>query len=254
MTTYSCTNGCRRPVIDAFVCSECAGELKAALSELPELAEELDTVLTRQSHYGSPYEAGRSAEIPLPFDGNASIMLSALRNTLTTWIRALATAKEALPADTITDLCAWLINRIERIRQHKAGAELLDEITSIARQCGWDIDRPQVAIYAGQCTDMDCQGEVYLRPGQPVGRCRDCGEPYKPRDVKELISTAEEQMARATDCARILSALGYPTRPGTVRNAAYKQRLLPRSVDPDGHPLYRIGDVLEALMSARSAP
>lgn len=153
-----------------------------------------------------------------------------------------------LPADTLPSMALWLQARIERIRHAEYGYELYDEVTTIVGDCWRQVDRPATAIYAGPCGNTDCDGEVYLRPGERVGRCRECRTPYEPREVEDIRAAAEEQMATASAAAQILVWLGYrQVTASAIRGRAHRGDLLPRSTDIHGRPMYSVGDILDLI-------
>lgn len=82
------TCGCGQPADDAYLCRVCTNVLRRDLNRIPDLADELDTVLARQTAY-LEHHGGRSADTPLPIDTRASEAAWVLRNTLGTWARVL---------------------------------------------------------------------------------------------------------------------------------------------------------------------
>lgn len=95
---------CERPTPDqAVLCSGCGRKLEVALGEIPALDEQLLLAVGKQAKFGNtssgpgrpvepddPDAVPGAARRPLPINYDASIMRSALRNTLSTWVRVLA--------------------------------------------------------------------------------------------------------------------------------------------------------------------
>lgn len=255
MTQLRCpVDGCDRPRPgDRQVCRACEADLQRALAAVPELAAELDTTLARQKSVALGGGAGGGRERPLPYDPRASEAGWALRNTLTGWARILlGEYEEDPPGDALADLAPWLLARLQRLAGHAAAEEAVDEICAAVRAAWRAVDRAPDRQFAGYCPG--CETALYVRPGAPQARCRDCDA--DPVDVRaqwdSLASQIDDQLFQAAMMAVILGQLGRPVPAGTIRRWAWKgtedepvtPRLLPRGYDRSGRPLYRVSDVL----------
>ncbi|MEE2048384.1 hypothetical protein Q7689_34190, partial [Nocardiopsis tropica] len=117
---FSC-DLCDRPSgDDARVCTRCADDAAAALRQVAEwLAEDLVTATAKQTALGTGRSGGKptkASEAPLPLDLRASEAATVLRSTLSTWVRLVHAdgSKQALPADTLAAMAAWLARRRPR--------------------------------------------------------------------------------------------------------------------------------------------
>lgn len=190
MTASMCTVSCGRPA--EGMCPACWSTLSGALSTLDWLAPELDVTLSRQSRYGSG-SVGiviHATEQPLPVNLATSDAAHQLRNTLTTWVRALhyehavhwkecdtcsakwvagAQRHNVQPpllclgtwvdcvspltvANTLPELGSWLLRHPSWIRNHSAADDLHHEIMRGIRSCQRAIDVPlDLRVFLGVC-------------------------------------------------------------------------------------------------------
>jgi len=101
--------------------------------------------------------------------------------------------------------------------------------------------------------EVTCDEDLYAVPGAAVVRCRGCGAEYDAEAQRRwLIATAYDSLATATVVSRALTSLGEPVTPSTIRNLAARNQLYAHSVDRDGYPLYRVGEVVEILVRRRT--
>lgn len=241
---------CDRPARDANVCNTCAAKLEIALSDVPALTDELETTLTRQARIGDPSGGNRrGGETLVPFHPRASEVGWTLWQTLVAWVRELHTEPEGYPHDSPSIMSRWLLTRAERIRQHQAGGEAVDELTTAVDQVWRVIDRPAQRWYAGACS---CGEHLYATPGARSFTCRGCGADYDVAQRQEwLRAAAEDQLAHAALISQALTTLALPVTPQRIRKWAERGQLVAHSVDTHGRALYRVGEVIELL--ARSA-
>lgn len=255
--------GCNQPVRDSLVCQSCADALAEALGDVPALAGELETTITRQSRLGT---GGRSSNRPLVFAWDPSVMRNALRNTLTTWTRVLHdTHGGELPADTIPAVARWLLARVDWLRAHPAAAEAVDEITACVDDCRRAVDRPPELWYAGRCGYIGdeqrmiqavygepatpCEADLYATPGAGIIQCPRCKATYNVEQRRTwLLDAVDDTRAHAELIARALSRLGQPVTSAMIRGYAHRGRLVPHGVDHHGRPTYCVGDVRRLLI------
>ncbi|GAA0989198.1 hypothetical protein GCM10009551_045670 [Nocardiopsis tropica] len=182
---FSC-DLCDRPSgDDARVCTRCADDAAAALRQVAEwLAEDLVTATAKQTALGTGRSGGKptkASEAPLPLDLRASEAATVLRSTLSTWVRLVHAdgSKQALPADTLAAMAAWLAPVMRWARTREYGAELVDEVLASVRQALRAVDRPIRAVplpdpcrtisLDGQ-TPRTCGGRLFvvIAPGLPI--------------------------------------------------------------------------------------
>lgn len=249
---------CGEIIADAFVCSTCAHRLAVALGDVADLAAELETDLTRQGRRGGR-EGGRTAEVPLPFDMNASIVADALLSTLTSW--ALIVAGDLLgtpPATGAPGLAKWLAARVEEIRHRPGGGTLVDEVTAAT-----DAARDQVhgpargpnSVLLGVCPE--CGQALYGRETVREARCRREGCTGVV-DSAEWRHSARQQLAEAelpaADAARAATVvLGEVVTADRVRQWRSRGRLIPSSTGTAERPLYLVSEVCRLARGAAGA-
>lgn len=254
---------CGRPVQDAFCCGACAGQLEDALRTITghqgqhtwvtPIGEDLDIALMRLSKIGGGGK--RTGAVPLLYDPRASTAAAALRTALVGWVRVAHEssgahgASEALPADTLSAMAQWLLERVERLRHHEAAGEAVRDITGAVQHALRIVDRPPERWYAGICgadmADHDwCHEDLYAPVKAAVIQCPACRAVW---DVKErrtwLLRQAEDVLAHAALIAQALSALGTLATPVMISRWVSDGRLPDHGTDAAGRKLYRVGDV-----------
>ena len=265
--THDCA--CGRPIQDtALICSTCSHDLAKALGDVTFLAEQLDIRLTRQARVGAG-NGSRSAETPLPFDPFASRIADELQNTLSTWARVLVEAdgepihgptcatvcghgtcgairRRRRPGNTLPALGRWLLARVGDLAHHEAGDEAKTDICAAVERAERAVDRTADRWYAGPCDD--CGRDLYAQPSAGVVECWCCGAQY---DVAErrawLLAVAEDRLAPVALIARALPPLGHEVKADRLYKWHERGIITPHSVDLRGRPLFRVGDVLDAL-------
>jgi hypothetical protein len=215
---------------DQQVCGACASELQRALAIVPELAQELETTLTRQTSSGT---SGSGSETPLPYDPRATEAEAVLRSTLVGWVRLLmgehpsplpprparpmgpicagcphescVTARETIgriahlaylagPADTLASMARWLLVEPHRLTGHAAAEEAVDEICAAVRAAWRAVDRAPDSTFAGPCPE--CGTGLYARPGATTTRCRNVECERSSRDA-DAVDIGEQHTAMA---------------------------------------------------------
>lgn len=277
--TTTCTRD-GRPVADgAYCCAACVAQTGDNLKFIEEIADDLETTLTRQDRVSAGTGGRASAETPLPLNLNASEVGSRLRNTLTTWVRLVAEERGVSIADAF-DVCggdgtwcthercrairlggdaqisngamaAWLRTRLGWIAHREWGPECFDELSRVAVDLSRAVDSPPPMIALGRCEAEDCNGELRAHKEAAFVRCPECGESYDVNKRKDqLLSRADLRKFNAATLARILTALGDRDSEGKpivrslkwVTNRVQWDQLLPVGVDDAGNRTYRLGD------------
>jgi hypothetical protein len=166
---------CARPT-DAFLCMDCSSDLKDVFADLPDLAEAVADLASRQSRVyrasrrvRTPDQDWRGSEhalrpSPWPVDLDAAALLTEAGNTLTTWARHLAESRGATVPDMRTDahtldasprmlaeLVRWMLTHHDAIRMDEAADEIQRELTGLRDRMRRMVDRAPSAFYAGPC-------------------------------------------------------------------------------------------------------
>jgi hypothetical protein len=252
MTDHLC--GCGRPAPDSTLCTACGYDITAALAEITAyhgLGWDLDIALAKQTRFVAKTAAVRSVtgKLPrLPYAKGVSLAAGELKNVLSTWARVIVEETRAEPPrDTITSIASWLRPRAEWLRHHPAGQEAHDGICDAVNAARRVCDRPAERIYAGPCDGEDCEGHLYARPGMPSVRCAGCGLVYDVETRRTwLLAALDDHLANSQQMARLVGYLGITLPDSNIRYWASKGRIRAHSTDPDGRPLYRLGDVVRA--------
>lgn len=289
----SCTvDGCGKPVADnAYACAHCARQLRTALQTIVELSGDLQNAVTRQTAMGSRSEARSTAERPPPFDPKASEVAADLRNTVTTWVRHIddergltwperpiigplecdiveplcahascARIRASRRPPTIADTARWLSGHVEWIRHRREAPEVIGDLRRVARRLAVTVDRPADRVYIGRCGGLEdpngCQADLYARPGADTVQCRECGNVWGvPEQRKWLLDVAKDQLATATEISRFLTQnREHPVAASTIRWFASKGRIAARGHNQLKRPVYRVGDVIDALKESADTP
>lgn len=151
----------------ALLCRPCENQCRRNLGDMEALRQELDTTLTRQTHMTPDNDGGRSAETPLPYQQQASDLLSEQRALLVSWCRLINEELGArLPRrDTVRAMSITLEHHMGDLRTHEAVAELVDELSDLVRRIHKAIDYPDRKQTIGPCQEMFEDGQC---PGQLV--------------------------------------------------------------------------------------
>lgn len=251
---------CGQPATDgAFLCGSCITGIWNTLANVPGLVAELETTITRQARMAE--RAGSAADGSLPWNEAASRAHRRLRVTLSTLAEACTvdrirstegTHREPAPARVdLGYLASWLMVRVDPVAASPHARALWD-VARVVRSCSRVIDRPPELTYAGPC--QACGADLYAMPGAALVTCRVCGVP---EDVEErrgfLLTRVYDQLATATEVARALTTLDMPITSDRVRQWRHRERLVARGHNRTGHPLYRVGDVVDLLLADTTA-
>lgn len=247
---------CLLPVADTgYACHGCATGLSVALLKAGLLMGELETTIARLDRIGDG--GASSAEEPLPFSWDASDAAWAIRNTLTTWTRHICETRGITATSTTNSgLAVWLARQTGWIRMRAEAFEIFDELHNATRLLRHTIDTHVERWYAGRCgaplldDDGTCSADLYALPGAAWVTCAECGASFDAEDRKaELLDQVRDTLQNAETIARALSIWGWRVTSAQIRGYAFRHRLMPHAMDGT-RPLYRIGDVLELLVSA----
>lgn len=244
-----CTR-CTAPAGDYVLCSTCGIALRIDLGDVPALIDDLNITLARWDRIGDT-SIHRGGEHPLPFRPHASEALWVLHSTLTSWATEL-TGGTLHPRDTPT-LARWLYGQLDRIRLHHDAATIADELTYAIREARRAVDRPNDhRLFLGRCgadhESKPCPEELHGLPWQHTVQCPTCGTEWGIRERREWLQrAAHDYLGTAPEIAGFLRITGVRCTPEMIRGYAARDRLPKRGTNQQGHPLYRIRDVLQAI-------
>jgi len=248
----TCATGCDRPTGGYYLCPHCTHALVADLRRVDELADQLDATISRQTRTATGVGVtSRPSERPLPVDLTAAEIRADLVNVLTTWARDVAdrTGTTAANVAAMPTAAAFLLAHESTLRTHPAAAELHDEITDAIHRAWRAVDRPAERRFVGPCDE--CGADMYARPHAAEHTCRDCGARYDADERRAwLLEQARDRIETASTIARALPGLlGTNVTPAMIRGYVHRGRLLPRPPDPSGRARFRVGDVIDLVMS-----
>lgn len=248
---------CGQPTGEAsYICSSCTNQLWNTLDAIPDLVLDLDLTRTRQRRYST--SSTTAAGDALPWQEAASRSLADLRRilyaTVDRCIGAQITSTEQIettPRPAARDLghvAAWLQVRVDPIAGKPWAPEARKLIAAHQRAIRV-IDRPPEHTYAGPC--QVCGADLYTLPDQPMVRCATCGTTEDVAGRRSyLLAAVDDHLATATEIARALTSLAMPVTSERIRQWKHRERLQARATEPHtGHPLYRVGDVIDLLVA-----
>jgi predicted RNA-binding Zn-ribbon protein involved in translation (DUF1610 family) len=273
MTEAPTCDRCGRRIVDtAYVCPDCARELRRDLETVAKVAGEVVTTIARLDHIGERDGEGSPAGDPearadnalfpmaLPVNLDAGEQHDAAVNALTTWARHVhETSGRALPVVARRDehplavLAAWLVDQLDWLRHRPEAADAFGQLSEAARTLVRIVDRPPSRWYAGPCGHGDCTETLRPVAGATTAICPACGAEHDlDRRRAWLLEQAEELWAPATRLAHLLTQLGVTCTPEMIRGYAHRGRLAPHpDVDPRGYPRYRLGSARELVDGQR---
>lgn len=224
-----------------YVCRACADGLRDALAGVPALVAELDITRTRQARLGDDHT--RHRRDGLPYDERAAEAAQALHQTLARWCRELAPERPVPRAEA--DMARWLLRHRAKLLRHPAAAEAVQELAGVVERARAAIDRAPDRIYAGPCAQ--CQRDLYARLDTTIVSCV-CGAAYGIQARREwMLGEVRQMLGNASWVAAVVAVFGEEVTPAAVRGMANRQRITARGRDIMGHPIYRVGDVLDVL-------
>lgn len=256
-TTPLC-GACERPTRDATLCPGCAMRLDEAIASISDyhgLAWDLDLAVTRQTRRTSG-PSSRPAESAIPFDDRASDAAAALTRVLGAWASRIADETRAgqLADETLAGVASWLRPRVGWLRYHPDGADAYDQITAAVEDARHAVDRPADRLYAGPCNG--CGTHLYARDGAMFVTCPDaeCGAAYEVAERRGwLLAALDDFLGNSQQLARMVTYLGMSIPDPTIRWWASKKRITAHGHDAGGHPLYRLGEVVDHYYEAEKA-
>lgn len=236
---------------DTYLCTDCTNHVRTALRATPELAEDLTLTMSKQRQFTNPMLGGsRSTSPGLPFNLAAANALRDLHHELLALVHATQqahlTTRHPTPTASPATMARWLLPHLPGIAAQPWAADTL-RLVRVTTRSQHVIDAPAPRTFAGPCDD--CGHDLYARTGKPQVTCHNCGLTYDLAARRTwLLGMVHDRLATATDVARALTSLELPCTAERIRQWKHRGRLAALGHDPLGHPLYRVGDVVDLLV------
>lgn len=242
---------CARPVADhARLCAVCTDALCYDLRAVAGVMDDLIITRSKQDAIAEKHaRVSGTRDRPLGYRPAASEAADVLRMTLAYWARVIAHARHTpTPGGTAVDLAMWLARHRETIRQHDGAGDLVGQIRYAIGNARQVVDRPPERIYAGLCS---CRADLYAREGAQQVKCTECGIVYSVQDRRrEMLDQIRDHLATASEIASGIGELhGQTINRKTINKWNSRDRLLVRGYSAQGHPLFKIGDVLDLAVA-----
>lgn len=187
------------------------------------------------------------------------------------FVRTIRRHPDALtsPATPIEQAAVWMACHPHELRAHEAAHEMLTEITGALEQVRRIVDRPVELNYLGPCSTelpggMDCGFVLRAERGETYVRCGRCKTQFAVADLQARArEIAEDRLYTLGEMGNILSAVGSPVPPRTLRwwtthrkhdrleprgwqhVDAYGVRITDHQIADTDKPVYRLGDALK---------
>ena len=198
---------------------------------------------------------GRSASVPLPLDLGAVSARIELRNALARWVGELnlgpgGTVLSGWPADTITAMGAWMLDRLQVIRGHAQAADIKRDVCSAVGQARRVINAPASSQQlVGRC-DV-CGGDIYAAPSSDMGACRSCERVVTGVAVRRgaMLSAAEDKLVTKREALSVLPSMyGVEVSDTRFRKWVSRGRLSVSGCDVASRvELFRVADLLDLV-------
>lgn len=265
MTGTDCVR-CGRPTPDGFGCVTCRDRAVKQLAEIAELAPEARDVANGQIRHGGGSSANKPGSRP-PLNFDVLERLDEVTNDLQGWVRAVeedrgseivsAVFAGRMVPDPLARAAMALSGQMEWLRHRPFVDEALDVVAQSARKVAGIVNGPTPGRYAGPCSRVGddgkaCGQDVTARAGAAFGTCKTCGSQYNVDEQQAWMrGEIEGYLARPVEIAGMLLQLGFPVGYSTIASYAAKGQLTAHGTDEQGHPLYRIGDVIDLRLGAQ---
>lgn len=242
-----------------IICPTCAGTLTRALRDVPWLAAELDTTLTRQTKTRAARGNQTPDGPPMPYNIRASETARDLRTLLKDWTSLVAEglADEgrfvALPAPaTAQTLAAWLHTHTDWLTRHDTAPDAYSEIVGAVNNIRRTIDIAPDTTYVGPCYAVidgtECQETLYAVTGHPTVTCKACHTTWDPRDrTLQALKHATTIHQDATTLSRSFALKGIALETARIKKWGQRQHLTPAGVSQRGHPTYIVAHVARLI-------
>ena len=248
---------CGKPARDqAYFCDDCGQRLSVALGEIPWLADELETTITRQKGTNYAGVSAKGSETPSPVNWGASEARTHLRAVLVSWVRFCADERVrnasphlGLPTDDLPAISRWLMWRVDGLSLLDIGPDAVEEITDAVAKCHRLIDRPADRQYLGRC-DMCNEGRYFARLGGTWATCDTCEARTEAEQIRtRLLDELDDRLCTAAEIAHLSTYLGLRADRDQVRkriNQWHKRKVI-ASESMFEEPAFRFGVVWRLL-------
>lgn len=263
---------CGQPTRDgAYGCDDCADELSRLYGDVPWLAEQLDTTITRQR--GKRPGASARANDGLPWDLKAATtqkaLLQYLQGVAVTCIKSQIrhqSPNPGGPANTPNSISAWLLWRVDGLQFNEAFPDALKRGLAIEQRIYGCIDRGPDLLYLGVCQKVPdgdtepCGGAIYAKTDETIGSCRVCRAKYDTNTTRtELAAKLDDMLCTAAEIAHLATYLGLDVERRRIQLVVaqwHKRKRIAAapSSGPDAAPRFRYGDVAILLAQTYAKP
>lgn len=228
------------------------------------IADALEAAVTQQSVQPSGPRGRRAKrgatedDSTLPFNEPASDVTRDFAETLNVWVTHIADARKFVHPGRLDIVQAA---KYLRTRRYVTGLSLTDEgamgyeeILYAIERARRTVDRRSHPTYAGSCPK--CKGDLWARRTDEEITCTKCDDVVITREDNDTRIAAEivDRLFTVVELVPIAEArLGLTIKPKTIHNLA-RYRIAAKGEDRHGQPLYRCGDVLDALAAQQEKP
>lgn len=264
---------CTQPVGDqATICAPCTGGLMRRLKDMPELADDLETTMSRQDRLAGHSDGGKSSDTPLFWKDRAGDALRVLRDMLRRWTEQFTHAQPDTTDVPVADLARVLANLLGTIRQHEAAPQFAIACEDATRECRRIIDKPADRVYLGPCgledgQEATCREELFARPRADTVACKTCGREHSVHERRTvLLDTVEDRLVTYSEASKALPTLmDKPLAVGTIRQWVHREQLeikgylhrltdsrdavVQERIHPKDPPVVRVGDVIRLTLN-----
>ncbi len=233
---------CGRPTAGAILCGRCQETLAYSLVNVAAYWDDLPTVETKTTRYGSNQGGGKhiGKTQPLIADGrfldvtgDGTQVRYDVWASVVAWCRVVmedqpettgpacvscihtscaAVRRRRWPRNTVRSMMAYFDRQFRWIIREEWAPQFLDEMLDNERRLRRVIDRPADRWYAGKCSARDlgeepCSTELYALSDRGSITCPACGTQHDVADRRDfLLEAAKDFHVTATEAARALLA------------------------------------------------
>jgi hypothetical protein len=247
--TPTCSQ-CSRPTghDGARLCAGCLQQVLDDLSQVDGAFKDLLITRTKQDVISREPSVSQTRERPLGYRPGAHTAAEELTICLRFWTRVLGEEfGQRFPAGPTAGLrcAAWLIRHASLIRYSNHAADLANQIRYAVAKARNVCDRPPERRYAGACPR--CATDMYVREQATHIICPGCQQTYRAdQRWADLLTELRDRIATAAEIAAGVGRLhGETLNRKTINQWHTRGRLIARAHTIEGHPMFRIGDVLD---------